>query len=144
MNFIILLQMPEEENKPKKKVVIPVPPFVVYLITVVKGASVKYLQTILVAGLMIFSGWMIYGVIQITSMPRKYRQLITIDSLRDIKDREHRREDSLNDRTNTNLYFSLKHQVDSVSRVQGRFIYKMWYRIDSLSVKNNKYNLKPL
>src|ERR1035437_10304282 len=121
--------MPPEEIQPEpKKKVIPVPDFVIYLITVAKGASKEYLQKIVVIAMIALSGWVIYGVTQITSMPKKYRELIAVDSVRDIRDMKHQIADSIKEAINTKLILTLSHKNDTLTGVikqQQHFIYKM-------------------
>ena len=106
--------MPEET--PDKKPIIPAPKFIIWFITIAKGATEKYLQIILASAMIALSGGVVYGIAQITSMPKKYRQLIILDSIRDIRDKNHERYDSLKDIENINKYSALNHKVDSLQR----------------------------
>ena len=61
-----------EKEQNKKKKLIPVPQVVIYIINVVKSAAKDYLKWIFVSAMIALTGWVVYGVTQITSMPRKY------------------------------------------------------------------------
>lgn len=101
-----------------------------------------------ITGFIIWGSYQIQtSVNKITSLPKKYDSiLLTIhnDSLKAIS---HIKEDSLKDIANATTFLSLKHKVDSLSGVvynHSRWNYKMWNRIDSLSIKNQKFNFKKL